>query len=86
MIQLDGPSSAQSHVGSGRFLYPSDARREASLLDPSFDFSQVPHYTTRRQIESTWKLAPPLQLIDGGITEWHNLSQLCTADCASYRA
>jgi|JI10StandDraft_1071094.scaffolds.fasta_scaffold01017_40 hypothetical protein len=44
------------------------------------DFSQIPDWATRRQVEALRELATLFHLVDGGVGERHEVTQLLTAN------
>jgi hypothetical protein len=50
------------------------------LLDPGLDFGKVPYDAPRREIEAAGKFAALFQLIDGRISQRHELAQFRTPD------
>ena len=52
----------------------------AARFDPGFDFLQVPHNAARGEVDPSRKLAAPLHVVDRGVCQWHDLSELVSAD------
>lgn len=65
------PRLPQPHVRGGSSLDYGRVGGASALLDPTFDFGEIPYYASCCEVKAPWKLAALLHFVNGRVCKRH---------------